>query len=350
MNRYTRMLRDPDDTLNMMRRYAVDPASAPEGFEKHYTRKLDSTHGDFSGFQQTVLRIRQRIAWVKLHRKREHTLDAGTGGGGAAGSLQTDASLEDDGSGDAVPCYFLPWDNEGATVQMSIPQNSSTDLKTHPCVFFTAALSGCSVIFKGTPQNPTIIHGGSGQKVLPYDANQFWKDFVEHLDSHPDPLIRHDRHARSVKDQVTKSQYVTEKTITSPTGGQIKTTQRAVDFQRMLSKHYGDTVEIMDVIPFGAVFGVRRGNDWTFYLQENATIQYYPREQIRKVKKNFFGFKSGSYLEWQRVMGPVRLVSRPMAVTAVFPGGSGRVQLTKRWRSLLRSDQLITAPSAFPYD
>lgn len=107
-----------------------------------------------------------------------------------------------------MPAYFLPWDNRGAAVQMTIPASRSTDVREHPNLVFM-----------------------------------------------------------TVMDQ----------------GAPVKTTQRALDFKAKLGKHDGDTVEILDVIPWGAVFGLRKGSDWTFYLQENANITYYPRRKIQQV-------------------------------------------------------------------
>jgi hypothetical protein len=349
MPNYTNRLRDPDDALNMCRRYAIDPASNPDGYKPIFTRELPTKgdHGDFGGFRQTTLARKQRISHVHLDKKMEHKLDGVSCG--AAGALQVRASLDSDFGKTGVPAYFLPWDNRGAVVQMNIPRSDSTDLDEHPCVFMTAALSGCSIIVKGSPEHPTIIHGGSGQKVVPYDANKFWKDFVEHLDSHPDPAIRHARSGRSVKEQATKSLYVSGMETTSPTGKKIKTTQHALDYQRRISKHYGDQVEIVDVIPWGAVFGVRKGKQWQFFLQENANILYYPRSKIRSVKK-FLGIQISSSESWQRALGPRRIVSRPMALTAIFPKGDGKARVNRRFRSLLRSDQLSTAPNAFPVE
>ena len=348
MNKYTTQLLDVDNALALFRRHPVDAVSEPEGYERGYNRQLGKSHGDFADFRQTVMKTAQKIVRVTLDKKIKHTITAGACG--AAGALHVKAKVGDDA--DAVPAYFLPWDQRGGSVQMTIPSGGGTDLNAHPQLFFTAALSGCSILIKGTPSQPTIIHAGSGQLPLPYDANKFWKDFVEHLDSHPDPAIKHRKSGLGVKAQATKSEYVTGIEIDDKVSftGKSKTTQHAVDYHRKLSKHYGDTVEIANVAPWGAVFGVRRGSDWTFYLQENANITYYPRRKIQQVLEYTKGAPVYLPDKWVREMGPEHIVSRPMALQVVFPEGGAKAELTNRWRSLLRTDPLSDSPAAYPHE
>ena len=77
MPNYTNLLRDPDDALSMCRRYAIDPASNPDGYKPIFTRELPTKgdHGDFGGFRQTTLARKQRISNVHLDKKMEHKLD-----------------------------------------------------------------------------------------------------------------------------------------------------------------------------------------------------------------------------------------------------------------------------------
>ncbi|MHC4681656.1 MAG: hypothetical protein ACYTEK_23540, partial [Planctomycetota bacterium] len=49
--------------------------------------------------------------------------------------------------------YFLPWDGRGGAVHMTLPAGGHRH-------FFTAALSGCSVMVAGAPNNPTVYHAG----------------------------------------------------------------------------------------------------------------------------------------------------------------------------------------------
>jgi hypothetical protein len=360
LNKYTRKLESADGALQLCRKHSIDAVSKPVGYAEGYTRQLGDEEEAFAKFRQTSMKTSQKICSINLLLKLSHNLSGVDCG--AAGSLRVNASVGADDDG--VPAYFLPWDERGGTVQMTIPSGAGNDYKAHPQIFFTAALSGCSVIVKGTASNPTIIHAGSGQLPLPYDANQFWKDFVEHLDSHPDPAIRHARRGPVVA-QATKQEYVAgpgvtrqeERTVLKGPEKvpvkytvDIKTTQHAIDFKRKLSDHYGDELEIVDVTPWGAVFGIRRGGNWTFYLQENANIEYYPRRKIQQVLEYTRGAPMMLPDKWIRMMGPVHRVSRPMAVTQYFPAGNGAATLTKRWRSLVRTDKITDAPNAYAID
>lgn len=347
MNKYTKKLRDADTALKLLRRHSIDAVSEPEGFAPMSTRQLDKSHGEFEKFRQTTMDPSQLISSIKLMMKVSHVMSAVQCG--AAGSLRVAAELGT--KADGVPAYFLPWDSRGGTVEMTIPAGAGNEFEKHPQLFFTAALSGCSIIIKGKASNPTIVHAGSGQLPLPYDANTFWKDFVEHLDSHPDPGIRNARTGK-VKAQATKGSYVSGMEVPSGRAypATLKTTQHAVDFKRKLSDHYGDQLEIADVVPWGAVFGIRTGGDWAFYLQENANITYFMRRKIQQVLEYTRGEPVMLPDKWVRMMGPQHCVSRPMAVSPFFPAGTGAAKLTTRWRSLVRSDQMTDATEAYALD
>jgi len=349
VNKYTQQLLDADNALSLLRRHSIDAVSKPVGYKEGYHRQLGKGHGDFADFRQTTMRTDQKVCSIQLLLKLSHELSGVDCGAG--GSLRVSATVGGDDPG-GVPAYFLPWDERGGTVQMTIPAGSGTDYAKHPQLFFTAALSGCSVIVKGSASNPTIVHAGSGQLPLPYDANKFWKDFVEHLDSHPDPAIRHARSSAGFLSQATKSQYVAGKEVDSGKAypKTVKTTDRAIEFKRKLSEHYGDLVEVVEVIPWGAVFGIRRGSDWTFYLQENANVEYYPRRKIQQVLEYTKGAPVMLPDKWVRMMGPVHRVSRPMAVWPFYPDGSGTAKLTTRWRSLVRCDAINTSDNAYALD
>ena len=73
-----------------------------------------------------------------------------------------------------IPAWFLPWRQAGALVKLKITDianNNGTIVignnqhVSNPGLFFTAALSGCSVIVVGNPRNPSIYHGGSALPV-----------------------------------------------------------------------------------------------------------------------------------------------------------------------------------------
>ena len=77
-----------------------------------------------------------------------------------------------------LPAYFLPWDDRGAVVRMTIPnKRTSLSEKQHPKLFFTACLSGCSVFFSGDQENPTIYHAGTGSERKPVGSN-FYEELI----------------------------------------------------------------------------------------------------------------------------------------------------------------------------
>jgi hypothetical protein len=52
---------------------------------------------------------------------------------------------------------FLPWET-GACVRTTIPDVATLAGQTDSHLFFTAAISGCSIFFQGTARNPAIFH------------------------------------------------------------------------------------------------------------------------------------------------------------------------------------------------
>ena len=205
-----------------------------------------------------------------------------------------------------TPMYFLPWDPAGGVVQLTIPNKRWTlpDDK-HPRIFLTAALSGCSVFVDGTAQNPTIYHAGTDANT-PTDraAEDFWKDALRQLGGDP-----------ATAQSIHNTDYIEAKhhgTKTVP--------RHEAKAKKTLEKHYDKNLGIEQVSAWGAVFGIRDKGDWTFYLQENATITYH------KVKATTGGDMATD--------GPSRVVSRPLRVREIFPGGGGAVKFFQSWRSL----------------
>ena len=95
-----------------------------------------------------------------------------------------------------VPTYFLPWADDFA-IRLTIPPMGQRTGKgrSDPGNFFTAAISGCSVIFQGTPDNPTIYHcgGNSGYAGDLDDGAAFWEAVVDELIADDAANVRRDR-------------------------------------------------------------------------------------------------------------------------------------------------------------
>lgn len=322
---YDQELSTPDRAWQLLNKYSIEAGSEAQGFNPQaHQRHTYRTSAEFNEMRHTLLESQDKIACV--HLEKMHSGKIRTGGTGTGGTLCLKASLLND-QPTWVPAYFLPWDGGGGAVEITIPEKPGATDKAHPRLFFTTCLSGCSVIFKGTARKPTIYHCGK-INALPEgaDANVYWKEFVDFIDEQR--ALPGARYGHGVKAQATKRQYV--KDIVDPTAKRYGTfvpytTQHALDAKAKLTKHYATAypespIDIMEVTPWGAVFGLRRGDDWQFYLQENVNILY-----VRRVMNPTTG------QEVKQIMN----VARPMVVTPVFPGGSGTAGLRRDWRSLL---------------
>lgn len=106
-------------------------------------------------------------------------------------------------AGGRVPIHFLPW-NSGSLVSMKLPDaGADMDNPENPNIFFTAALSGCSVFVDGHPARPRVVHAGINEK-LTMTAKGFWEQRLFDLARLPGQSI--DDHLRSVnKGQYSKT-------------------------------------------------------------------------------------------------------------------------------------------------
>lgn len=81
-----------------------------------------------------------------------------------------------------VPIYYLPWEDAGASIRLTIPRAAANKGPSNPIdpadpyLFFTAAIDGCSIFFRGTTQDPTIFHcGGTTGRATRDEQAQFWE-------------------------------------------------------------------------------------------------------------------------------------------------------------------------------
>lgn len=198
--------------------------------------------------------------------------------------------------GEAEPVYFLPWDDRGYIVKLRIPKTTRAD--PGPSIFFTAAINGCSVFVQGDPDAPTVYHAGGSTGIKdPSEAARMWRQVLaKHIRDSNTASAR-----GSIHGEVNKTQYITSTATTN-----AKSTPTAEQYERelrsLLDKKGSFRVEY--VTPWGCVFGVRTGNDWAFYLQENATVfcNYVKKKDVRTV-----------------------MYARPIQLTKVYPGGSSRI-------------------------
>lgn len=154
-----------------------------------------------------------------------------------------------------VPIYFLPW-NSGSLVTMKLKaaNGEDNDDPDNPGIFFTAALSGCSVFVDGAPTRPRVVHAGITGK-LSVNAQGFWEERLVDLARLQGLPI--DDHLLSID----KSKYM----------GTIW----GKNYKSWLENEYKRTLTINAVDEWACVFGIRYGRLWSFYLQKNATVTTY---------------------------------------------------------------------------
>jgi hypothetical protein len=248
-------------------------------------RKKDSRYAKTISHQRVA--EGRKVAYVNLTaRSADKPGNEGAGAVDVKGSYTAQTGW--------APVYFLPWEKAGGIVELTIPRKGS-DSSPHedPDLFFTAAINGCSVFFQGEPDNPTIYHAGgdTGRKDVEAGAD-FWREVLTNFA---------DLSRGQFKSEVNKTEYITTPGVFADDGS--LTTQQAQEYQRFLTDKHKTQLTIQMVSPWGCVMGVRAGDEWAFYLQENATIVF-------------------MYLDKHRPEGNrMQTVARPMSVREVYPGG-----------------------------
>ena len=233
---------------------------------------------------------------------------------------------------DRLPVFFLPWLPDHF-VRLTIPEYRSESVVNFgaanttnqrdevwvdpfcPHLFFTATLTGCSVFAYGDPRHPTVVHVGTKAKT-PYqdaDAALFWRELLllERFQR-----LHHAGHAY----EVNVDQY-------------MGNTQQLLAFEHWLSQQ-PTTFTVEAVTNWGAIFGIRYGRLWTFYLQENAYVIAYRVEKKTIVKKRtpknvfdkVFGDLNEAVKVDRRKQLPVKVL--PLSVRPFYPeaGGSAEFQ------------------------
>lgn len=229
-----------------------------------------------------------------------------------------------------VPAWFLPWDERGGMVKLSIPSlakfevgnwnanaspylpRSVKKIDEYPRFFLTSAINGCSVFVTGNEREPTVFHGGKGSGVEG-DAIQVWRDMLKEVDKPKPPkenmFFRAEPKVRLPVGEVNKSHYVKEPGVKDKDGFNTTTTTNQFEAALNSALRKGP-IKVRMIRPWGAVFGIcDEFGYWKFYLQENATIRYDVVEKI--------------------ALGPLTKkpkpfsVSRPMVVRQIFPNHGG---------------------------
>jgi hypothetical protein len=260
------------------------------------------------------------IAWIRL---KEHIVHPG------AYSLDLEFASGDVDArirrADRLPIYYLPWQLD-KFVRMSIPPYREENVADfgigrdhsskysiflidpyNPHLFFTAALTGCSVFVYGDPRHPTVTHVGT-KTGTPYgdDSALFWRELLA--------LERFQRlHQEGFAHEVSEHHYLGE-TPSFRVFSQWLTTQPKV-------------FHVKSVTTFGSVFGIRYGSLWSFYLQEFAEIERYKVMQQKVVPRKQTPVKRGDEVVIEKVQDVRENASTtiPLRVQPFFPGGGGKV-------------------------
>jgi len=304
---YDRSLIHSDQSaLGLLNTYSVHPPDDAVG--NAYPRGKDRVVATLDGGARNVRHATmgyRKVARLHLNKGQRGQLTGNEG----ADALYGQASYLDAAPG--VPVYWLPWDGGGAIVELAIPAvGTRAGGRADPNRFFTAAINGCSVFISGTRQAPTVHHaGGDTATNGPAAQALFWRNLMVGLG-----------HVGVA--EVNKQDYIKNAAVPI-TGG--FTTQAARDYKAWLEADYAGELEIEDVRPWGAVMGIRdAAGDWTFYLQENASVSYYSlRKKKRTFKKDIMvrerepsqmaGNQFGVMIDRKRTL------ARPMRVSEIFP-------------------------------
>lgn len=288
-----------------MRKYSVTPADDIGDFGAHAadfptpSNKLDYEHRQMQGN-----RLIGYLDFQKVKHGTTRTVPSNSGVTQvqqASGQILVKGDYTVDPS--RVKSYFLPWLNN-AIISLAIPAYDSTQpLGTNPRYFFTAAINGCSVFVKGTPQSPVVYHaGGNTGTKSPQAGAKVWRDLMQ----------SHNQTQGVLAAEVNKTMYVTDKT------NKAKGTQHSREFTQWMESNLGGTYLIEDVAPTGCVMGVREGGAWTFYLQENITVTYSRfTRQVNRFSKD----------KKIAVNGSQRIDVRPMMFREIFPNGGSNAKM-----------------------
>lgn len=204
---------------------------------------------------------------------------------------------------DLLPIWYLPWRADHITKMRILAPDQLPDGSLNPDIFFTSALTGCSIFVKGPANSPTVYHAG-------FDSNRDYTlnpkvnaDSVQHW------RILFNRYSPNTPGfgEANKTQY-------------LAAMQNSPDMQvymNMLKTMHGGRLRFESMTGEGSVFGFRNkttGN-WSFYLQESVTIVCHEY----RIRKKFFG---GT----EEIAGVRHTFTRPMCVTEFWPDGTGTVR------------------------
>jgi len=334
-NYYNGLLTGTDaEFKKLLKKYSICPPSDVAGYRGDDVGTIGTMGNATPGRNRLTNTIRgeairtaqvqgnKLVAYIELCLKARGTL-ANTGNEGGD-VISFNATYTNPPPLNHDPIYFLPWDIDGASVRMTIPGVGVNN--PDPNIFFTAAINGCSIFFQGTSQAPTIYHCGASTtgyaKAEFTETVEFWEEVIAEFMADDVTQGRPNLGALS-GGSVNKTHYVASPGVKSKpdvtnihtgTVMQSFTTKRAKSYQNALkAKHGMGKLTIEEISPWACVLGRRDAHgNWTFYLQENATVIYH--QVTRSLPNLFQGQKSAT-----------QAVARPLKFKEIFPVGPGHV-------------------------
>jgi len=324
---FNSMLRNK--SLSLLKNYALHPADNIEGYRgdkigeartglaqvSYPSGKLGAIQKKLSGiipsfrppmkFLKSVdnksVAAGKKVAVVNLV-KRDPSKPGNEGGE----TVDVFGTFDIKGDPSKVPVYFLPWDESGAIVHMTIPRQGTIGSDSHvldPDVFFTAAINGCSIFIQGSPENPTVYHAGgdTGRGDDMARGAAYWREVLTNFA---------DLSKGKFQTEINKTDYIKTPGVKGSDGK--LTTAAANEYEKWLKDQYKTTLDVKFVSPWGCVVGYRNAGRWTFYLQENATVAF------MRLKKTG-GADPAS----------LTIISKPMILREIFPGSGATANMNK---------------------
>lgn len=174
-----------------------------------------------------------------------------------------------------VPIYWLPWKSK-MILSYKIPavphSLAEWDDDEYPRFFFTAGINGCSVFAQGSPEGPTVSHGGIESKIAGSTA-EFWRKQMA--------LTKSGWGGEAIRGEVNKQEYMFS-------GGSAKVL--AEEYKTFLGPTGKDNFSMEIVSPFGCVFGIRYGRSWTLYLQKSVVfnkVRFYKADGVKEIASEY---------------------------------------------------------------
>lgn len=324
-NEFNQLLRERP--LDLFRRHAVSPPGMAPG---QTTTSLHTIWRDAQnkvltegGVDDTIGNLRVTSGGIKYINLKQSTDPV------KRGSLTF--SYSDGPQDDAVPVHFLPWRSQHL-YEMHLPEVGADidNIDANPRIFFTAALSGCSVFVDGNPARPRIVHAGI-DGALKTDTAKFWRKQLHTLAKQRGQLVEENLQ------EINRNNYTD--------------TVDVIAYKRWLQARHSDRFSVKEVKEWASVFGIRFGRLWSFYLQRNATITTMRFVKKSDVTKRFVNDSRTDFLDRngvnlnrtvtkrrfrsdKKVYVATEVHNRPMDIKPFYPQGDGTIRIKDTYASL----------------